>query len=79
MDYFSLQQVVQYLNFTTTKKLANVQKHFPIGTAQSLQKLTADSLQTGKESGIEFICANKDKVTIDYSLKTTLNLKTRSR
>lgn len=38
--------------------------------SQSLQKLTADSAGP-KESGIEFICANKDKITIDYSLKTT--------
>jgi hypothetical protein len=38
--------------------------------SQSLNKLTADSAGP-KESGIEFICANKDKITIDYSLTTT--------
>ena len=38
--------------------------------SQSLNKLTSDSAGP-KESGIEFICANKDKITIDYSLKTT--------
>ena len=38
--------------------------------SQSLTKATADSAGP-KESGIEFICANKDKITIDYSLKTT--------
>jgi len=38
--------------------------------SQSLNKLTTDSAGP-KQSGIEFICANKDKITIDYSLKTT--------
>lgn len=35
--------------------------------SQSLTKATADSAGP-KESGIEFICANKDKITIDYTL-----------
>ena len=35
-----------------------------------MNKLTSDSAGP-KQSGIEFICANKDKITIDYSLKTT--------